>query len=93
MRVDAIAVLPVQDGLPGVTVRLQSRPGRLLELVEDGLELGVGRPVLRPHAITSDVYLCSKPSESANVATWSGLPRTTSMHRRTRPAESRSPTR
>ena len=44
---DPVAVLPVQDRRPGVTVRLQSRPGRLLELVEDGPDLRVGRPVLR----------------------------------------------
>ena len=37
----------MQDRRPGVAVRLQSRPGRLLELVEDGPDLRVGRPVVR----------------------------------------------
>ena len=32
---------------PGVAVRLQARPGRLLELVEDGPDLRVGRPGVR----------------------------------------------
>ena len=44
---DPGAVLPVEDRRPGVAVELQSRPGRLLELVEDGLDLLVGGPVLR----------------------------------------------
>ena len=47
VHMDAIAVLAVQDRRPGVAVGLQPRPGGLLELVEDGPDLGVGRPVLR----------------------------------------------
>ena len=43
----AIAVLAVQDRRPGIAVGLQARPGRLLELVEDGPDLLVGRAVLR----------------------------------------------
>ena len=46
VHVDTVAVLAVQDRRPGVTVRLQPRPGRLLELVEDGPDLSVGGPVL-----------------------------------------------
>ena len=46
VHVDAAAVLAVQDGRPRVAVRIQSRPRRLLELVEDGVDLRVGRPVL-----------------------------------------------
>ena len=41
------ALLAVQDRRPRVAVRLQSRPGRLLELVEDRFDLRVGRPVVR----------------------------------------------
>ena len=44
---DAAAVLPVQDRRPRVAVRVQTGPRRLLELVEDGVDLRVGRPVLR----------------------------------------------
>ena len=44
---DASAALAVQDRRPRVAVRLQSRPRRLLELVEDGFDLLFGRPVLR----------------------------------------------
>ena len=47
VHVDPVALLPVQDRRPGVAVRLQSAPGRLLELVEDGPDLVVGRAVLR----------------------------------------------
>ena len=47
VHVHAVAVLPVEDRRPGVAVGLQPRPGRLLELVEDGPDLGVGGLVLR----------------------------------------------
>ena len=43
----AAAALAVQDRRPHEAVRLQSRPRRLLELVEDGFDLRFGRPVLR----------------------------------------------
>ena len=45
--VSAAAVLAVQHGGPGVSVALQSRPGRLLEGVQDRLDLIVGGSVLR----------------------------------------------
>ena len=45
--VRAAAALAVQHGGPGVSVGLQSRPGRVLEGVHDRLDLGVGRLVLR----------------------------------------------
>ena len=41
------AMLAVLDRGPRVAVRLQSRPGRLLELVDDRFDLRVGRLVLR----------------------------------------------
>ena len=41
------AVLAVEDRRPPVAIRLQSRPSRLLGLVEDGIDLLVGRPVGR----------------------------------------------
>ena len=47
VRVDAAPALAVEDRRPRVAVRLQPRPGRLLELVEDGFDLLAGRPVLR----------------------------------------------
>ena len=47
VHVDPAALLAVQDRRPRVAVRLQSRPGRLLELVEDRFDLRVGRPVFR----------------------------------------------
>ena len=47
VRVDAAAALTVQHRRPRVAIRLQSRPRRLLELVEDGFDLLFGRPVLR----------------------------------------------
>ena len=47
VHVDPVPVLAVQDRGPGVAVRLQSRPCRLLELIEDGPDLRVGRTVLR----------------------------------------------
>ena len=47
VRVDAAPALAVQDRRPRVAVRLQPRPRRLLELVEDGFDLHFGRPVLR----------------------------------------------
>ena len=46
VHVDPAAVLAVQDRRPCVAVRLQSRPRRPLELVEHGVDLRVGRPVL-----------------------------------------------
>ena len=47
VHVHAAAALPVLDRGPGVAVRLDPGPGRLLELVEHGLDLRAGRPVLR----------------------------------------------
>jgi len=47
VHVGAAAPLAVLDCRPRVAVRLQSGPGGLLELVEHGLDLSVGRPVLR----------------------------------------------
>ncbi|MCY4025058.1 MAG: hypothetical protein OXH75_01935 [Acidobacteria bacterium] len=47
VHVDAAAPLAVLDRRPAVTVRLETGPGGLLELVEDGLDLRLGRPVLR----------------------------------------------
>ncbi len=44
-------------------------------------------------AITPEVYLCSKSSESATAATMSGFPRSTSTPSRGFPAASRSPKR
>ena len=41
------AALAVLNGRPRVAVGLKPRPGRLLELVEDGVDLRIGRPVLR----------------------------------------------
>jgi len=43
----ASALLTVQHRRPGVAVGLQTRPGRLLELVEDGFDLLVGGAVVR----------------------------------------------
>ncbi|MDE0356841.1 MAG: hypothetical protein OXN92_03750 [Gammaproteobacteria bacterium] len=43
----ASALLPVQHRRPCVAVGLQTRPGRLLELVEDGFDLLVGGAVVR----------------------------------------------
>ncbi|MCY3843548.1 MAG: hypothetical protein OXH69_08390 [Acidobacteria bacterium] len=53
VHVYAAAPLAVLDRGPGVAVRFEPRPSRLLELVEDGFDLRVGRPVLgrpRDHA-------------------------------------------
>ena len=53
VHVDAAAALAVLDGRPRVAVRFESGPRRLLELVEHGLDLRVGRVVLgrpRDHA-------------------------------------------
>ena len=47
VHVNAAAALVVLDRRPRVAVRFQSGPGRLLELVEHGLDLRVGRPILR----------------------------------------------
>ena len=47
VRVDAAALLAVHHRSPRVAVRLESRPGGLLELVDDRSDLRVGRPVLR----------------------------------------------
>ena len=43
----AAALLTVQHGRPGVSVGLQPRPSRLLEVVEDGFDLLVGGMVVR----------------------------------------------
>ncbi len=45
--VSASAALSVQHGGPGVSVALQSRPGRVLESVQNRADLFVGRLVLR----------------------------------------------
>ena len=47
VHMHAAAALAVQDRRPRVAVRLQSGPRRLLELVEDGSDLLVGRLVVR----------------------------------------------
>ncbi|MDE2944656.1 MAG: hypothetical protein OXT63_10715 [Gemmatimonadota bacterium] len=47
VRMDSASALPVEDRRPRVAIRLQPRPRRLLELVEDGFDLFVGGPVLR----------------------------------------------
>ena len=46
VHVHAAAALAVLDRGPGVAVRLESGPGGPLELVEDGLDLRIGRVVL-----------------------------------------------
>jgi len=53
VHVDAAAALAVLHGRPRIAVRLETGPGGLLELVEHGLDLRVGRAVLgrpRDHA-------------------------------------------
>ena len=47
VHVHAAAALAVLDRRPGVAVGLEPRPRRLLELVEHGLDLLVGRAVVR----------------------------------------------
>ena len=47
VHVDPAALLAVQDRRPRVAVRVEPRPSRLLELVEDRFDLRIGRPVLR----------------------------------------------
>ena len=47
VNVHAAAALAVLDRRPRVAVRFEPGPGHLLELVEDGCDLRVGRPVLR----------------------------------------------
>ena len=47
MDVSASAALAVQHGRPGVAVGFEPGPGRVLEGVQDRLDLGVGRLVLR----------------------------------------------
>ena len=47
MDVDAAFRVPVLDGAPGVPVRLQPGPGRLLELLEHFPDLPIRRVVLR----------------------------------------------
>ena len=46
VRVDTAPAFAVQDRRPRVAVWLQSSPRRLLELVENGFDLLVGRPVV-----------------------------------------------
>ena len=46
VHVDPAALLAVQHRRPRVAIRVEPRPGGLLELVEDGFDLRVGRPVL-----------------------------------------------
>ena len=47
MHVHPAAALAVLDGRPRVAVGLEPRPGRVLELVEDGVDLRIGRLVFR----------------------------------------------
>ena len=47
MDVSAAATLAVQHGRPGVAVGFEPGPGRVLESVQNRLDLGVGRLVLR----------------------------------------------
>ena len=57
-HVDAAAALAVLDRRPGTAVRFESGPRRLLELVDHGLDLRVGRPVLgRPGDHTGGVLV------------------------------------
>ena len=57
MHVSAAAALAVQHGRPGVAVRLQPRPGRPLELIQNRADLRVGGSVVGCPAITPEVYL------------------------------------
>ncbi len=45
--VSASAALAVQHSCPGISVGFEPGPGRVLEGVQDRLDLGVGRGVLR----------------------------------------------
>ena len=47
MRVSAAVALPVHHGRPGVAVRLEPRPGRPLEGIQNCADLLVGRSVVR----------------------------------------------
>ena len=47
MHVSAAAALAVQHGGPGVAVGFEPGPGRLLEVIENRADLGVGRLVVR----------------------------------------------
>ena len=47
MHVSASPALAVQHGRPCVAVELQSRPGRLLKVIQNRADLFVGRLVLR----------------------------------------------
>ena len=47
VNVSAAALLAVQNGRPSVAVGFESRPGRLLEVVQNRVDLLVGRLVLR----------------------------------------------
>ncbi len=47
MDVSTAAALPVQHGRPGVTVRFQPRPSRLLEGIQNRANLRVRRGVVR----------------------------------------------
>ena len=61
-------------GCPGVAVRRHPRPSELFKLVNrlarSALSVGWSSGA---QAITPDVYLCLKSSESATSATWLGI--------------------
>ena len=64
ITVYAAALLAVQDSRPRVAVRVEPRPGSLLELVDHGLICAsVGRSS-GAHTSTIELYLCSNSGES-----------------------------
>ena len=68
MDVSASAALAVQHGRPSVSGEVQRRPRGLLEGVQNRADLFVGSVWSSgAHAITPEVYLCSKERVSA---TW-----------------------
>ena len=68
VRVDAAAALAVQHGRPRVAVRLESRPRRLLEFVEDGSDLRVGRLVVRRPRDLADEIVDGRPGRARAMA-------------------------
>ena len=64
VHVDAAAVLAVQDRRQRVAVRLQSRPCRLLELVDHGFDLRVGRRSSGAHTRSRSSGTCARSAAS-----------------------------
>ena len=93
MHMDAAVALAVHHGRPGVAVRLEPRPGRPLEGIENRADLRVGRSVVRCPGNHTRRVLVLERQRVGHRGHLGGSPRRTSTPSRSCPVASRAPSR